>query len=94
MAFSLFQKYPAGSAAPALEPEAAAPERPRRSEGESIEKIFERLELELGAMVRRLEREADAEDATAQEASADADQPHESSATADNVVKLSASGTR
>jgi len=94
MAFSLFRKYPAGSAVPALEPEATAPERPRPSDGESIEKIFERLELELGAMVRRLERGADAEDATAPETCADADQPRESSATTDNVVRLSASGTR
>ena len=61
MALVLFQN-PAESAAPALEPKAAKPsalEWPRSPTGEPINKVFERLEVELGAMVRKLEGEAD-----------------------------------
>jgi methyl-accepting chemotaxis protein len=64
MAFGLFRKRRAEPTAPAVEPEAAkpaaAPEPSRTSEGDSAREILELLELELGAMIRQLERAANA----------------------------------
>ena len=62
MAFGLFRKRLPEPAAPAVEPAAAPPvvaaELPTASEGDSAREILELLELELGAMIRQLERAA------------------------------------
>jgi methyl-accepting chemotaxis protein len=62
MAFGLFRKHPPAPPAPAVEPQAAkpaaAPEVPGASEADSAKQILELLELELGGMIRQLERAA------------------------------------
>ena len=62
MAFGLFRKRPPEPAAPAIEPEAAKPmvvaDTPGVSDSDSSQEILELLELELGAMIRQLERAA------------------------------------
>src|ERR1700684_3147072 len=62
MAFGLFRKRPPEPAAPAVEPEAAKPivvaDTPGVSDSDSSQEILELLELELGAMIRQLERAA------------------------------------
>src|SRR5438132_9939922 len=62
MAFGLFRKRLPESAAPAVEPgaakPAAAPDVPAGAESDSAKEILELLELELGAMIRQLERAA------------------------------------
>src|SRR5271169_5965129 len=61
MAFGLFRKRPAEPAAPAVEPEPApsvAADAPQRADSDSAREILELLELELGSMIRQLEREA------------------------------------
>jgi methyl-accepting chemotaxis protein len=62
MAFGLFRKRLPEPAAPAVEPAAAPPvvaaELPTASESDSAREILELLELELGAMIRQLERAA------------------------------------
>jgi methyl-accepting chemotaxis protein len=66
MAFGLFRKHPAESAAPAPnsrgEPKASAPPVPveaaASAEGDSARAILELLELEIGAMIGQLERAA------------------------------------
>jgi methyl-accepting chemotaxis protein len=62
MAFGLFRKRPPEPAAPVVEPKAAEPaistDACSASEGESAKAILELLELELGAMIRQLERAA------------------------------------
>src|ERR1700692_3095410 len=62
MAFGLFRKHPPKPPAPAVEPQtakpAAATEVPGASEADSAKQILELLELELGGMIRQLERAA------------------------------------
>jgi methyl-accepting chemotaxis protein len=62
MAFGLFRKRLPEPAAPAVEPAAAPPAvaaaAPGNSDGDSAREILELLELELGAMIRQLERAA------------------------------------
>jgi methyl-accepting chemotaxis protein len=62
MAFSLFRKRPPEPRAPALEPQAAKPavaaEVADASDADSARQILELLELELGGMIRQLERAA------------------------------------
>jgi methyl-accepting chemotaxis protein len=62
MAFGLFRKRPPEPAAPVVEakvaPTASAAEACSASDGDSAKAILELLELELGAMIRQLERAA------------------------------------
>src|SRR3979490_1247030 len=62
MAFGLFRKRSPEPAAPAIVPEPATPtvaaEAVGASDGDSAREILELLELELGAMIRQLERAA------------------------------------
>jgi methyl-accepting chemotaxis protein len=62
MAFGLFRKRQPEPAAPAVEPAAVTPavtaDAPEISNGDSSKEILELLELELGAMIRQLERAA------------------------------------
>ena len=62
MAFGLFRKRPPEPAAPAIAPQpvtpAAAAAEAGGSDGDSAREILELLELELGAMIRQLERAA------------------------------------
>jgi methyl-accepting chemotaxis protein len=62
MAFGLFGKRVPEPAAPAVETQAAkrapAPEIPTPSDGDSAKEILELLELELGGMIRQVERAA------------------------------------
>ena len=62
MAFGLFRKHPPAPPAPAVEPQAAKPaaatDVPGASEADSAKQILELLELELGGMIRQLERAA------------------------------------
>jgi methyl-accepting chemotaxis protein len=62
MAFGLFRKHPPAPPAPAVEPQgakpAAATDVPGASEADSAKQILELLELELGGMIRQLERAA------------------------------------
>jgi methyl-accepting chemotaxis protein len=62
MAFGLFRKRPPEPAAPAVAPEAATPAAAADSSGhadrDTSAEILELLELELGAMIRQLERAA------------------------------------
>jgi methyl-accepting chemotaxis protein len=62
MAFGLFRKHPPAPPAPAVEPQAAKPaaatDIPGASEADSAKQILELLELELGGMIRQLERAA------------------------------------
>src|SRR6202166_3900319 len=62
MVFGLFRKRPPAPPAPAVEPQAAKPaaatDVPGASEADSATEILELLELELGAMIRQLERAA------------------------------------
>ena len=61
MAFGLFRKQVAEPAAPAVEPQAAAAAASTEAvttEGDSAKAILELLDLELGAMIRQLERAA------------------------------------
>jgi methyl-accepting chemotaxis protein len=62
MAFSLFRKRPPEPAAPAVAPQAVirgvAADASAASDSESAREILELLELELGAMIRQLERAA------------------------------------
>src|SRR6476469_1858579 len=61
MAFGLFRKRLPEAAAPVAEPQAVpvvATDAPATSDGDSAQEILELLELELGAMIRQLERAA------------------------------------
>src|SRR6266478_5216305 len=62
MAFGMFRKRLPAPPAPAIEPQAAKPdpfaEVPGASDAESARQILELLELELGGMIRQLERAA------------------------------------
>ena len=61
MAFALFRKRQPDVAAPSAAPQAAQPtanSEPIPAEGDSAREILELLELELGAMIRQLERAA------------------------------------
>jgi methyl-accepting chemotaxis protein len=62
MAFGLFRKRLPEPTAPAVKPQAPAPavpvDAPETSGGDSAREILELLELELGAMIRQLERAA------------------------------------
>src|ERR1700730_14998650 len=62
MAFGWFRKRPTESAAPAVEPAAPVPavaaDSSNASDHDSAREILELLELELGAMIRQLERAA------------------------------------
>jgi methyl-accepting chemotaxis protein len=62
MAFGLLRKHPPAPPAPAVEPQAAKPaaatDVPGASEADSAKQILELLELELGGMIRQLERAA------------------------------------
>src|SRR6059058_5776574 len=60
MAFGLFRKRPPEPDAPAPEPKAATEpvDAPAAVESDSAKEILELLELELGAMIRQLERAA------------------------------------
>jgi methyl-accepting chemotaxis protein len=62
MAFALFRKRPPEPPAPAVEPLAAKPDSiadiPGTSDADSAKQILELLELELGGMIRQLERAA------------------------------------
>ena len=62
MAFGLFRKRPPEPAAPALQPQAVTPTMAADAQGvadsDSAREILELLELELGAMIRQLERAA------------------------------------
>src|SRR3954468_23156069 len=60
MAFGLFRKRLPEPVAPAPEPKAAAApaDAPAAPESDSAREILELLELELGAMIRQLERAA------------------------------------
>ncbi len=61
MAFGLFKKQVPEPAAPAAEakvPQASAAAEPANAEGDSAKAILELLDLELGAMIRQLERAA------------------------------------
>jgi methyl-accepting chemotaxis protein len=62
MAFGLFRKRPPEPAAPGLEPQAVTPAAAADAQGvadsDSAREILELLELELGAMIRQLERAA------------------------------------
>jgi methyl-accepting chemotaxis protein len=60
MAFGLFRKRPPEPAAPAIEPPAgiSAAAASATPDGDSAKEILELLELELGAMIRQLERAA------------------------------------
>jgi methyl-accepting chemotaxis protein len=60
MAFGLFRKRPPKPAAPVVEPKApaTAADAGSASDGDSAKAILELLELELGAMIRQLERAA------------------------------------
>ena len=62
MVFGLFRKRPPAPPAPAVEPQAAKPaaatDLPGASEADSAKQILELLELELGGMIRQLERAA------------------------------------
>src|ERR1700736_300168 len=62
MAFGLFRKRPPQPASPAVEPPATAPaaaaDASGASDSDSAREILELLELELGAMIRQLERAA------------------------------------
>lgn len=62
MAFGLFRKRLPDQAEPATAPEAPQPaahsEPAAAAEGDSAREILELLELELGAMIRQLERAA------------------------------------
>jgi methyl-accepting chemotaxis protein len=62
MAFGLFKKRPSEPPATAIEPQAAKPaavaEAVGASDADSSKQILELLELELGGMIRQLERAA------------------------------------
>src|SRR6478672_7631024 len=60
MAFGLFRKRVPEPAAPAVEPKGTAAVAPDSvaSDGDSAREILELLELELGGMIRQLERAA------------------------------------
>ncbi len=62
MAFGLFRKRPQHAAAPTVAPAPATPtvaaDAPAASGGDSASEILELLELELGAMIRQLDRAA------------------------------------
>src|ERR1700730_17268661 len=59
MAFGLFRKRPPEPAAPAATPQAVIPaDASAASDSNSAKEILELLELELGAMIRQLERAA------------------------------------
>ena len=58
MAFGLFGKRLPEPVAPSIEPVAAAADIPEAPPGDSATEILELLELELGAMIRQLERAA------------------------------------
>ncbi|HZE52726.1 MAG TPA: methyl-accepting chemotaxis protein [Bradyrhizobium sp.] len=62
MAFGMFRKHPPAPPAPAVEPQAAKPAAAAEvlgaSEADSAKQILELLELELGGMIRQLERAA------------------------------------
>jgi methyl-accepting chemotaxis protein len=61
MAFGLFKKQAPGPVAPAVQPKAqttATPAEIASGDGDSAKAILELLELELGAMIRQLERAA------------------------------------
>src|SRR5260370_34351060 len=62
MAFGLFRKRPPEPAAAAVEPGAVTPtvadDTPGAADSDSAKEILELLELELGAMIRQLERAA------------------------------------
>src|SRR3954470_22659496 len=58
MALGLFRKRPQQAAAPIIEPPAEPVASPAPSENDSAKEILELLELELGAMIRQLERAA------------------------------------
>ena len=64
MAFGMFRKHLPDEAAPAVAPQVsqivAASEPDPSSEGDATKEILELLELELGGMVRQLERAANA----------------------------------
>src|SRR6202166_2568822 len=62
MAFGLFRKRTAEPPAPALDPQAVKPasvaDGPGTADADSARQILELLELELGGMIRQLERAA------------------------------------
>ncbi len=61
MAFGLFRKRPPEPAAPAIAPQpnsAIAADASATSDSDSAKQILELLEIELGAMIRQLERAA------------------------------------
>src|SRR3954465_2732318 len=58
MALGLFRKRPQQAAAPIIEPPAEPVASPAPSESDSVKEILDLLELELGAMIRQLERAA------------------------------------
>src|SRR5438045_1991385 len=58
MALGLFRKRPQQAAAPIIEPPAEPVASAAPSENDSAKEILELLELELGAMIRQLERAA------------------------------------
>src|SRR5476651_1201414 len=61
MAFGLFRKRPPQPVAPAAQPQPAAPtvaDAAPASDSDSAREILELLELELGGMIRQLERAA------------------------------------
>ena len=64
MAFGLFRKRSPKAAGPAIEPQAAmsavVADVPGAADSDSAREILELLELELGAMIRQLERSANA----------------------------------
>src|SRR5882724_10289399 len=96
MAFRLFRKRQLEPAVPAVEPLPVGPtivaDAADASDGDSAKEILELLELELGAMIRQLERAAnsvaDEAGAAAHEASLNMDRLRESSAAIGNVVNL------
>jgi methyl-accepting chemotaxis protein len=59
MAFGLFRKRLPEQAAPAAAPAALAADASSAADGDSAREILDLLELELGAMIRQLERAAD-----------------------------------
>ncbi|MFL6814838.1 MAG: methyl-accepting chemotaxis protein, partial [Bradyrhizobium sp.] len=58
MALGLFRKRPQEAAAPIVEPPTEPVVSAASSENDSAKEILELLELELGAMIRQLERAA------------------------------------
>src|SRR2546423_14981008 len=58
MALGLFRKRPQEAAAPIVEPATEPVASAASSENDSAKEILELLELELGAMIRQLERAA------------------------------------